>query len=107
MTNFADSSFWRDANPGGMLGGIFETGVGLYGANSARKEAEANMREAQGPLYKQAMGGAGQALTNAGNMDPRAASTSRRWRSGFGKRTVPTVVLDGDVGRRDLRGRGH
>jgi hypothetical protein len=83
-----DSQFWRQpqggfaqgqnlADNGGAAGGMFDTVLGLYGARQGAKGNEEMLRRAQGPLYQQSMGAAGQALTNAGNMDPKAAAQER------------------------------
>lgn len=66
--------------PGGFLEtygpGLFDLGVGLYNRHAANKEAASRLAAAQGPLYQQAMGGAGGMLA-AGLKDPTALATER------------------------------
>jgi hypothetical protein len=57
--------------------GLVDMGVGLYGMTAGRREAAGRLREAQGPLYDQAMGASGVALSRAGSMDPKAAAAER------------------------------
>ena len=70
-----DQDFWR--RMGKAAPGLFDLGVGLYGMSAGNKEAKQRLATAQGPLYQQAMGASGQALTAAGSMDPKAAAAER------------------------------
>jgi hypothetical protein len=70
MSSFDE--FWGRAGPG-----LLDLGTGLYNKNAARKEAAGRLGTAQGPLYQQAMGGAGATLAEAGNFNPDALAASR------------------------------
>ena len=64
--------FWGRAGPG-----LLDLGAGLYNKNRAQKEAAQRLATAQGPLYGQAMGGAGATLDEAGTFNPDALAASR------------------------------
>lgn len=64
--------FWGRAGPG-----LLDLGVGLYNKNAAQKEAAARLATARGPLYGQAMGGAGATLAEAGGFNPDALAANR------------------------------
>jgi hypothetical protein len=70
-----DSDFWR--RMGNAAPGLFDVGAGVYGMQGAQKEARQKIEGARGPLYDQALTGAGEALTRAGSMDPKAAAAER------------------------------
>lgn len=57
--------------------GLFDFGVGLYGANAGQKEAAERLRRAQGPLFQSQMAGAQTAIDAASGMDPRALGAER------------------------------
>jgi hypothetical protein len=57
--------------------GLVDMGVGLYGMTAGRREAADRLREAQGPLYDEAMAASRGALSRAGSMDPKAAAQER------------------------------
>lgn len=57
--------------------GLVDLGVGLYGMTAGRREAADRLREAQGPLYDEAMMASRGALSRAGSMDPKAAAAER------------------------------
>lgn len=67
--------FWNRVQNG--AGGMFNLAAGLYGRNAGASEAQKRLQAAQGPLYGQAMQGASQALTSAGNMDPAQLGQQR------------------------------
>ena len=69
-TNFDE--FWNRAGPG-----LLDLGVGLYNKRAGQKEAAQRLATAQGPLYQQAMGGAGATLAEAGMLNPDALAASR------------------------------
>jgi len=64
--------FWGKAGPG-----LLDLGAGLYNKNRAQKEAAQRLAAAQGPLYGQAMGGAGATLAEAGGFNPDALAANR------------------------------
>jgi hypothetical protein len=64
--------FWGRAGPG-----MIDMGVGLYNRNRAQKEAAQRLATAQGPLYQQAMGGAGATLAEAGSFNPDELAAGR------------------------------
>jgi len=64
--------FWGRAGPG-----LLDLGVGLYNKNAAQKAAAQRLATAQGPLYGQAMGGAGATLAEAGGFNPDALAADR------------------------------
>jgi hypothetical protein len=67
--------FWDNTGQWGP--GLFNTVAGLYTSNEANKEAEERMRRAQGPMYDTVMGASANALSLAGNMDPKAHAAER------------------------------
>jgi hypothetical protein len=70
--------FWADPSKRNQaIGGMLDLGVGMYGMNAGRKEADQRLREAQGPLYDQAMTASAGALGQAGSMDPQAFAKQR------------------------------
>lgn len=70
-----DQDFWRRGTK--ALPGLFDLGAGVYGMRAGEREADKRLQEARGPAYDAAMAASGQALTAAGNMDPRAAAAER------------------------------
>lgn len=74
-----DQDFWRrnDLNPGADVPGLFDFGTGLYGMRAGRREADQRLRATQDPYYQQASAAAGDVLTRAGSMDPKAAAAER------------------------------
>ncbi|MDO8534246.1 MAG: hypothetical protein Q7S17_05835 [Xanthobacteraceae bacterium] len=64
--------FWGKAGSG-----MLDLGVGLYNKNAAQKAAAQRLALAQGPLYQQAMGGAGATLGEAGGFNPDALAANR------------------------------
>jgi hypothetical protein len=75
MTTMDDGQFWKrmDAGMPGMIG----AGLGIWSGNQLAKGNAELLNRAQSPLYKQSMAASGQALANAGNMDPKAAAQER------------------------------
>lgn len=75
-TSFAD--FWADPRSRNQVyGGMLDFGIGAYGMQAGRKEAEQKLRAAQGPLYDASMAASGRALGQAGSMDPQAFAQQR------------------------------
>jgi len=68
----AERSFWDNIGPG-----LLETGGNVFLGRRAAKEAEDRLRRAQGPLYDQMQGMAGQSLNLAQGMDPTKMATDR------------------------------
>ena len=57
--------------------GLFDFGTGIYTRRQAEEENAKRLREAQGPLYDKAMGGAQTSLNMAGGFDPKAHAAER------------------------------
>lgn len=57
--------------------GLLQGGIGLFNQSNANKEAENRLKQAQGPLYNQTMGAAGNSLNLATSMDPKAMAADR------------------------------
>ena len=70
------SQFGQQYGPG-LLSGALELGGGLLRDQRAASSNEALLRRAQGPYFDQQQQLAGQALTQAGNLDPRAMAAER------------------------------
>lgn len=64
--------FWGRMGPG-----LLDLGAGLYNRRNAQKEAASRLATAQGPLYQQAMSGAGATLGEAGTFNPDALAADR------------------------------
>jgi hypothetical protein len=58
-------------------GGLLQGGGNLLLQQMKRRQAESELRRAQGPLYNQQQSMAGQSLALASGMDPRAAAAER------------------------------
>ena len=70
-----DQDFWRRATKAAP--GLFDLGVGMYGAQAGQKEADQRIAGARGPQYDALMKASTGALASAGNMDPKAAAAER------------------------------
>lgn len=68
----ATNDFW-----GQLGGGLLTAGAGYLGSKSAEKAAEEKRRQAEDPLFQKMEGAAGQSMTLAGGMDPKAHAAER------------------------------